>query len=86
MNSEHWDRVSRLYGAAWALDSSQRTAFLAEACGHDEALHKELASLVGQSGVETFLASPAADGFVGRDIGAYPVLTALDRGPHRRSH
>jgi hypothetical protein len=31
-----------------AMDSTQRTAFLAEACGNDESLYRELALLVAQ--------------------------------------
>src|SRR5688572_23844259 len=77
--NEHWDRLSRLYHEALALDPAQRTPFLAQACGNDEALYQELASLVGQSGVDTFLASPG-DGIIGRDIGAYRVLSGLGAG------
>src|SRR4026209_2561702 len=90
--NEHWDRVSRLYHAAMALDPSQRTSFLAEACGNDQALYQELASLVAQSGVDAFLesgavasdsASPTAtsvDAVIGRHIGAYRVLSELGAG------
>ncbi len=90
--NERWDRVSRLYHAALALNPSQRAAFLAEACGTDETLHRELASLVAQSGVDAFLESGAvagdsasptvtsADAIIGRDIGAYRVLSALGAG------
>ena len=53
--NERWNRVSRLYHAAMAMDSTQRTAFLAEACGNDESLYRELALLVAQPGVESFL-------------------------------
>src|SRR5436190_4942429 len=77
--NEHWDRVSRLYHAALALDPSQRTSFLVEECGNDEDLYRELASLVGQSGVETFLAAPA-NAIIGQDIGAYRVLNQLGAG------
>jgi serine/threonine-protein kinase len=90
--NEHWDRLSRLYHAAMALDPSQRTSFLAEACGNDKALHQELASLVAQSGVDAFLESGAVasdsasptvtsvDAVIGRHIGAYRVLSVLGAG------
>jgi serine/threonine-protein kinase len=90
--TEHWDRLSRLYHAALAQDPSQRAAFLADACGKDEALYRELASLVAQSGVDAFLESPtvagdstsptvaAVDAIIGRDIGAYRVLSLLGAG------
>jgi serine/threonine-protein kinase len=90
--NEQWDRVSRLYHAALALDPSQRTSFLAEACGNDKALYQELASLVAQSGVDAFLESGAVasdsasptvtsvDAIVGRDVGAYRVQGVLGAG------
>ena len=90
--NERWNRVSRLYHAAMAMDPSQRTAFLAEACGNDESLYRELASLVAQPGVESFLESPAVadhsasptvtsvDAIIGRDLGAYRVLSVLGAG------
>jgi hypothetical protein len=58
--NERWGRLSRLYHAALAVDPSQRKSFLAEACGNDEAMYRELSSLVAQSGVDAFLESPVA--------------------------
>jgi len=90
--NERWNQVSRLYHAAMAMDSTQRTAFLAEACGNDESLYRELALLVAQPGVESFLESPAVadqsasptvtsvDNVIGRDVGAYRVLSVLGAG------
>ena len=90
--NKSWDRLSRLYHAALALDPSQRKSYLEEACGNDEALHRELLSLLEQSGVDAFLESPlvsgatasptvtAVDTIVGRDIGAYRVLSVLGSG------
>src|SRR5262245_877678 len=90
--NEHWDRVSRLYHAALALDPSQRKSYLEDACGKDEALHRELLSLLEQSGVDAFLESPlvsgvtasptvtAVDAIIDRTIGAYRVLSLLGSG------
>jgi serine/threonine-protein kinase len=90
--NERWDRLSGLYHAAMAMDPSQRTGFLAEACGSDESLYRELALLVAQPGVESFLESPAAathsasptvtsgDAIIGREVGAYRVLSVLGAG------
>jgi eukaryotic-like serine/threonine-protein kinase len=90
--NERWECVSRLYHAALALDRSQRTSFLAEACGGDETLHREVVSLLTQSGVDSYLESPAlaggtasptvasVDAIIGRDIGAYRVLSLLGAG------
>jgi serine/threonine-protein kinase len=89
---EHWDRLSGLYHASLALDPSKRKAFLADACGSDEALHHEVVSLLEQSGVDAFLESPlgagetasptvtAVDTIIGRDVGAYRVLNVLGSG------
>ena len=90
--NERWDRLSRLYHAALAVDPSQRKSFLEEACGNDGALYRELLSLVGQPGVDAFLESPlvpdetasptvaAVDAIIGRDIGSYRVLSVLGSG------
>src|SRR5262245_43166690 len=90
--NEHWDRVSRLYHAALALEPSQRKAFLTDACGDDEALHGELVTLLEQSGVDAFLESPliagatasptvtAVDAIIGRDVGTYRVQSMLGSG------
>jgi serine/threonine-protein kinase len=90
--NEHWDRVSRLYHAALALDPSQRKSYLEDACDNDEALHRELLTLLEQSGVDAFLESPlvsaatalstvtGVDAIIGRDIGAYRVLSVLGSG------
>jgi eukaryotic-like serine/threonine-protein kinase len=90
--NERWNRLSRLYHAAIAMEPPQRTAFLAEACGSDESLYRELALLVAQPGVESFLESPAVadqsasqpvtsvDSTIGRDVGTYRVLSVLGAG------
>jgi eukaryotic-like serine/threonine-protein kinase len=87
-----WERMSRLYHAALALDPSQRTSFLAEACGGDESLHRDVVSLLTQSGVDSYLEAPAVAGrtasptvasvdtIIGREIGAYRVLSPLGAG------
>jgi serine/threonine protein kinase len=84
--------MSRLYHAALALDPSQRTSFLAEACGVDETLRRDVVSLLSQSGVDSYLESPAVaggtasltvgsvDAIIGREIGAYRVLSLLGAG------
>ena len=46
MTPERWEQVERLYHAAIEIESGQRTAFLAEACGGDEELRREVVSLL----------------------------------------
>jgi serine/threonine-protein kinase len=54
MNPERWRRIDIVYHAALAHPVEQRPAFLADACDGDEALRRE---------VETLLAAPpTADG------------------------
>ncbi len=46
MDAERWQRVKELYQAALEKEKSQRTAFLAQACADDPALHDEVKSLL----------------------------------------
>ena len=46
MDSRRWQKVEQLYYAALELESSRRTAFLAEACEGDAVLQGELESLL----------------------------------------
>ena len=56
MTSESWRRVEELYHAALRRSVAERAAFLANACAGNEALRRE---------VESLLAQPAsADGFL----------------------
>ena len=50
MDSERWQNVERLYHAAMECEESQRAAFLIRACGGDEALRREVESLVSYGG------------------------------------
>ena len=59
MTPERWKRTEELYHAARARSPEQRAAFLAEACAEDEALRREVESLLSEpeSG-DGFLAEP----------------------------
>jgi len=46
MTSEHWQHIEQLYYAALERDASQRPAYLDQACGGDEALRREVESLL----------------------------------------
>ncbi len=46
MNPERWARVEELYHAALELDPTKRDAYLAEACGDDAALRREVVELL----------------------------------------
>ena len=53
MTADHWQRVKALFQAAVERPETERDAFLASAAGGDDALRRE---------VESLLASDAADG------------------------
>lgn len=56
MNPERWQRTEDLYHAARARAPGARAAFLAEACGDDESLRSDVASLLNeQSSDDEFL-------------------------------
>jgi serine/threonine protein kinase len=61
MDHERWQRIERLYHDALARPTAERAAFLARACGGDDALAREVASLLEQRpSAEGFLGEPAA--------------------------
>src|SRR5438445_4900780 len=46
VNRERWEKIKDLFGSTVELDPSQRSAFLRDACGSDEALRAEVESLL----------------------------------------
>src|SRR6476620_881970 len=48
MNPERWQKVVDLYHDAGALSAEARAAFLAQACGSDQELRREVQSLLDQ--------------------------------------
>ena len=61
MADERSDRISDLYERALAHPPEERGRFLQDACGDDEALRREVESLLAfESGAEKFLERPAA--------------------------
>ena len=62
MTSDRWQRIEELYHSAREREGNQRAAFLKEACAGDDALRREVESLLAQDkGVEKFLESPALE-------------------------
>ena len=62
MSSDQWQRIQELYHAALELEPTQRSAFLEEACGDDEALCREVEALLAEHGkAGSFLETPALD-------------------------
>jgi serine/threonine-protein kinase len=62
MTPERHRRIGRLYHDALELDPQERAGFLDEACGVDEALRKEVESLIAShEQAEGFIEAPALD-------------------------
>ena len=90
---DHWTTVKRIHQSALDLDPSERAAFVDESCGGDEALRREVESLLTYATeAESFLERPAVDiapappgesheaTLVGRTISHYQVLSLLGAG------
>jgi serine/threonine protein kinase len=71
MTPERWQEVERLYHATLARGDEERDAWLTDACGTDEALRREVESLIAYR-------TRAAD-FIERPAGASPLAHAITR-------
>ena len=74
-------RVSEVYHAALERPLAEREAFLRQACGGNDALRSQVASLLEYADASTgFLhTSPSAD-LIGQSIGPYRVVSSLGEG------
>src|SRR5262245_46248291 len=78
MEPERWRKVEELFHAALEREESQRAAFLATACQGDEALRRELESLLAfQNQAEKFMEGPRLE--------VAAKLLAQDQAGSRRS-
>jgi hypothetical protein len=50
MDSERWRQVEQLYHSAMERGPADRDVFLAEVCGSDNVLRREVESLLAQEG------------------------------------
>ena len=86
-------RVEDLCDAALDRDVRERAAFVAAACGHDEALRREVEALLAHAQTaEGFLEAPIGEvaahvladehgaSLVGRQIGSHKILSLLGAG------
>ena len=90
--TERWSATERIFHAALERPVEARAAFLAEACGGDDALRRDVQSLLDQASAPGFLAQPAlqiAAGLVtaaslapltGQQLGVYRITALLGRG------
>ncbi|MDQ3010638.1 MAG: protein kinase [Acidobacteriota bacterium] len=95
MTPERYQEVGRLYRAALEFEPARRAAYLAEACGDDEALRQEVAALLDyEARGERLLDRPALEAaaqamaedqaaspsLIGQSLGHYRILSLLGKG------
>jgi len=93
MTPEQWHRVKEVFEAALERDSSQRAAFLDEACDGEVALRREVESLIESYEKEkSFMSMPViaaaapsllgeqAESLVGQTVGHYKISAAIGAG------
>ncbi len=93
MTPERWRQIEGLYHAAWALASAERSALLDTACAGDEALRREVESLLAfDEQAEHFIETPPDDvaagmmadeqarSMTGRTLGHYEIQSLLGAG------
>ena len=79
--SDNWARVKEVFAAARALPADRRPAYLADACGDDDALRQEVESLLASDQrAKSFLEAPA----FGRDDPARDQARLDDGRPAAR--
>src|ERR1700687_2113413 len=62
MEAERWRQVEQLYHSVLAVEESSRSAFLEDSCAGDEALRREVQSLLdNQERAEMFMERPAME-------------------------
>src|SRR5215813_11270282 len=61
MDPERWERVARLYESALERDPAAREAFLRDAAGDDEALRREVESLLAQDATPVVIDRPVLE-------------------------
>jgi Tol biopolymer transport system component len=93
MTPERWQQIEQLYHAALELEESQRATYLNQVCPGDDALRREVESLLlHENGADSFLDSPAMElaakmlgeehgqSMIGRQLGSYQVVSLLGAG------
>jgi Tol biopolymer transport system component len=87
MTPERWATVERLYHEALTRSANERQGFLAEACAGDDALRREVESLLDHDGSAAFLSTPAAvqampsgSSLVGQAVGPYVISARIGAG------
>jgi len=93
MTPERWQQVKEIFHSALRQEPKERSAFLADACGGDESLRKEVESLVSSHEKDgSFIDSPAYEAASelltehqeelkpGQAFGSFEILSLLGEG------
>jgi eukaryotic-like serine/threonine-protein kinase len=93
MSSDRWKDIETIYHSALERSGSERTAFIREACSGDDGLQREVESLLGYDTLAApfidkhvlqvaaqGLAGDMARSMLGRQIGAYKIVSLLGAG------
>ena len=93
MTPERWQQVKEIFNSALKCEPGERSAVLSSACGGDEALRKEVESLLASHEKDgSFIDSPAYEAAAasiadekaelrsGEVIGSYEVISFISRG------
>jgi serine/threonine protein kinase len=93
MEPERWQQIDQIVAAALEREEGERSAYLDEACGGDEALRRKVETLlVAHKEAEDFLEEPAvemvaegfakdeADTLVGSQLGSYKIISFIAAG------
>ena len=83
MTPERWQRIEELYHAAYARPPGERAAFLEDACRGDDALRREVESLLTDSREDGFLDAPSQQTTTYAVAPAPPDLTGHSLGGYR---
>jgi uncharacterized RDD family membrane protein YckC len=91
MPPDRWQQISHVYHAALMREESERTAFVREACADDEALRREVESLLAQvPRAAGFLSTPAVAmagaTFSDNQLTTSPTVDALHGAPKDGSY
>ncbi len=83
---ERWARIERLYHEALACAAPERAPFLTGACAGDDALRREVESLIEHDGGAAFLSTPAVATVIvgalhiGQALGPYVISAQIGEG------
>jgi serine/threonine-protein kinase len=89
VDPERWQKIEHLYHAAIERSGTERSAFLADACGGDEDLRREVESLIAQESDTKIIDRPAGEALFestaqqlvpGASLGQYRIVEHLGAG------